>query len=127
MSSKGEDGRAYTIDGKIFRDANGACFTSNESIVYLEFPCFPPSEIVDVHSENLQEFFDEIDSAEEETIDTDIDNSLVVDLENLNEYLAYLQDEDPQALIVIESELVEALNTVRKMQQESFNAQNNIN
>ena len=42
------DGRAYNIDGKIFRELNGCCFTSKDSRVYIEFPYTPKSEYVDV-------------------------------------------------------------------------------
>jgi hypothetical protein len=45
---KGADGRAYDIDGKIFREPNGACYTGRESRVYITFPYSPKSEYVDV-------------------------------------------------------------------------------
>lgn len=45
---KGSDGRAYDIDGRIFREPNGACFTNRDSRVYIEFPYTPKREYVDV-------------------------------------------------------------------------------
>lgn len=45
---KGEDGRAYDIDGRIFREPSGVCFTSRDSRVYIEFPYMPKREYVDV-------------------------------------------------------------------------------
>ena len=42
------DGRAYDIDGKIFREPSGACYTNSESRVYIEFPYTPTREYVDV-------------------------------------------------------------------------------
>ena len=47
---KGSDGRAYDIDGRIFREPDGACFTSKDSRVFIEFPYTPTTEIVDVQS-----------------------------------------------------------------------------
>lgn len=44
---KGADGRAYDIDGKIFRDPNGALSTNIDSRVYIEFPYTPKSEYID--------------------------------------------------------------------------------
>jgi hypothetical protein len=40
-------GRAYDIDGKIFRDPDGSCFTNADSRVYIEFPYTPKREYVD--------------------------------------------------------------------------------
>lgn len=45
---KSEDGRAYDIDGRVFRDPDGACFTSSESRVYIEFPYTPTRTYVDM-------------------------------------------------------------------------------
>lgn len=45
---KEADGRAYDIDGKVFREPNGACYTSRESRVYVEFPYVPTTEYIDV-------------------------------------------------------------------------------
>lgn len=46
---KETDGRAYDMDGRIFREPNGACFTSRESRVYITFPYTPTREYVDVN------------------------------------------------------------------------------
>lgn len=40
--------RAYDIRGKVFREPNGACFTSGESHIDVEFPYTPHQEVVDV-------------------------------------------------------------------------------
>lgn len=45
---KGPDGRAYDINGKVFREPSGACFTNSESRVYVAFPYVPTTEYVDV-------------------------------------------------------------------------------
>lgn len=45
---KDADGRAYDIDGKIFREPDGACYTNRESHVYVTFPYAPTREYVDV-------------------------------------------------------------------------------
>jgi hypothetical protein len=45
---KGKDGRAYDSTGKIFRESNGACYTSRESRVYIEFPYTPKAKYIDV-------------------------------------------------------------------------------
>ena len=45
---KDEDGRAYDIDGKVFIEPSGACFTSIDSRVYVEFPYVPKTEYVDL-------------------------------------------------------------------------------
>lgn len=42
------DGQAYDINGRIFREPNGACYTSSESRVPVTFPYTPKSEYVDV-------------------------------------------------------------------------------
>lgn len=42
------DGKAWDIDGRIFREPNGVCFTSRESRVYITFPYTPVREYVDV-------------------------------------------------------------------------------
>jgi hypothetical protein len=44
---KGEDGRAYDIDGIIWRDPDGSCFTNGSSRVYVDFPYTPKSEYRD--------------------------------------------------------------------------------
>lgn len=45
---KGPDGQAYDIDGKVFREPSGSCYTNGESRVPLTFPCTPKTEYVDV-------------------------------------------------------------------------------
>lgn len=45
---KEADGRAYDIDGKIFRDPDGSCYTNKDSRVYVTFPYTPKREYVDV-------------------------------------------------------------------------------
>lgn len=42
-----EDGKAYDIEGKIFRDPDGCCYTSSDSRVYITFPYTPTREYVD--------------------------------------------------------------------------------
>jgi hypothetical protein len=49
---KNAEGRAYDIDGKIFRERDGCCFTNKNSHVYIDFPYTPKSEYIDVpHNE----------------------------------------------------------------------------
>jgi hypothetical protein len=48
---KDADGRAYDIEGRVFREPNGECFTSRESRVYIAFPYTPKTEYVDVPTE----------------------------------------------------------------------------
>ena len=48
---KGPDGRAYDINGRIFCESNGCCYTSRDCRVYIEFPYTPKCEYVDVPSE----------------------------------------------------------------------------
>ncbi len=45
---KDADGRAYDIQGKVFREPDGCCFTNSDSRVYIEFPYTPKTEYVDV-------------------------------------------------------------------------------
>lgn len=45
---KGADGRAYDINGKVFREPSGSCYTNGSSRVYVEFPYTPKTEYVDV-------------------------------------------------------------------------------
>lgn len=45
---KGPDGRAYDIDGYVFREKSGACFTNKDSRRYVEFPYTPKTEYIDV-------------------------------------------------------------------------------
>jgi hypothetical protein len=47
---KGGDGKAYDIDGRIFREPNGACYANRESRIYVTFPYTPTREYVDVPS-----------------------------------------------------------------------------
>lgn len=46
-----ENGEAYDIDGRIFREPDGSCFTSRESHVPVTFPYTPKREYVDVPSD----------------------------------------------------------------------------
>jgi|GEM_PF-1161834 len=46
------DGRAYDIDGRVFREPNGCTYTSHDSRVYVEFPYTPKREYVDVPGED---------------------------------------------------------------------------
>lgn len=48
---KEADGRAYDIDGRIFRDPDGTCVTNRDSRVFVTFPYTPTSEYVDRTSE----------------------------------------------------------------------------
>lgn len=43
---KGADGRAYDIDGIIFRDEDGSTYTNIESRVYVAFPYTPERQYV---------------------------------------------------------------------------------
>lgn len=47
---EGVDGKAYNFQGRVFRHANGSCYTSSESRVYIDFPYNVPDkpEYVDV-------------------------------------------------------------------------------
>lgn len=42
------DGKTYDIDGRVFREPDGACFTNKDSRVYVTFPYTPTREYVDV-------------------------------------------------------------------------------
>lgn len=46
-----KDGEAYDIEGRIFREPNGACFTSRDSRTPVTFPYMPKHEYVDVEEE----------------------------------------------------------------------------
>lgn len=50
---KGADGRAYDIDGRVFREPSGVCFHSRDSHVYVEFPYTPKTEYLDVPDRGL--------------------------------------------------------------------------
>lgn len=41
-------GAAYDINGRVFREPDGICYTSSGSRVYVEFPYSPKTEYVDV-------------------------------------------------------------------------------
>lgn len=43
-----KDGQAYDIEGRIFREPDGGCFTSFDSRVNVAFPYTPKREYVDV-------------------------------------------------------------------------------
>lgn len=45
---KGADGKAYDIQGKIFREPNGCCYQNRESRVFIEFPYTPTIEYINV-------------------------------------------------------------------------------
>jgi hypothetical protein len=45
---KGADGKAYDIQGKVFREPGGSCYTGYDSRVYVTFPYTPKIEYVDV-------------------------------------------------------------------------------
>jgi len=42
------NGQAYDLDGRIFREPNGVCFTNRDSITLVTFPYTPTSVYVDV-------------------------------------------------------------------------------
>ena len=43
---------AYDIQGKVFKEPNGSCYTSRDSRVFIEFPYVPKTEYVDVPFES---------------------------------------------------------------------------
>lgn len=43
---RNKDGRAYDIEGKVFIDPDGSCYTNGDSAVYIEFPYTPKTEYV---------------------------------------------------------------------------------
>ena len=43
-----EDGEVYDINGKVFREPDGMCYTNHESRVPVTFPYDPVTEYVDV-------------------------------------------------------------------------------
>ena len=43
-----ENGEAYDIQGRIFREPSGACFTNRDSKVPVTFPYVPKAEYVDL-------------------------------------------------------------------------------
>lgn len=42
------DGQAYDIEGRIFREANGTCYTNAKSFVPITFPYTPTKDYIDV-------------------------------------------------------------------------------
>lgn len=48
-----KNGKAYDIEGKIFEDDNGCCYTSRESRVDVEFPYVPKHEYIKVKTEDV--------------------------------------------------------------------------
>lgn len=42
------DGQAYDIDGRVFREPSGCCYTNGDSFVPITFPYTPKTEYVDV-------------------------------------------------------------------------------
>jgi hypothetical protein len=42
------DGQAYDIQGKVFREPSGACYTCSDSFVPITFPYTPTTVYVDV-------------------------------------------------------------------------------
>jgi len=51
---KDETGEAYDINGKVFREPSGSCYTSFESRVPVTFPYTPTTEYVDVVEPDTQ-------------------------------------------------------------------------
>lgn len=50
---KDYNGRTYDIDGKIFCEPDGDCYTNSDSVVDITFPYLPKKEYIDVpYSEN---------------------------------------------------------------------------
>lgn len=47
---KDKNGKSYWVDGRVFRDKDGDCYTNSDSRVYIEFPWAVPDgpEYVDV-------------------------------------------------------------------------------
>lgn len=41
------NGQAYDIDGRVFREPSGACYTNRDSFVPVAFPYWPKTEYVD--------------------------------------------------------------------------------
>jgi len=51
---KDSTGDAWFIDGRIFREENGSCFTNKKSSVPVTFPCYPESVYVDITKEQYE-------------------------------------------------------------------------
>lgn len=47
-----QNGQAYDIDGKVFREPDGSCFTNFDSRVPVTFPYTPKREYVDIPARN---------------------------------------------------------------------------
>jgi hypothetical protein len=45
------DGQAYDINGRVFREPSGSCYTNRDSFVPVTFPYTPKTEYVDVPAE----------------------------------------------------------------------------
>lgn len=48
------DGQAYDIEGKVFREPNGVCYTNSKSFVPITFPYTPKREYVEVKADEQQ-------------------------------------------------------------------------
>lgn len=46
--SKRFDGQPYDINGKVFREPDGCCYTSKDSAVQISFPYTPKTEYIEV-------------------------------------------------------------------------------
>lgn len=46
------DGQAYDIEGRIFREPSGSCYTSRDSLVPVVFPYTPKHKFIDVPAED---------------------------------------------------------------------------
>lgn len=46
------NGQPYDIDARVFREPNGSCYTSRESMVPITFPYVPKTEYVDVKGDS---------------------------------------------------------------------------
>jgi hypothetical protein len=46
------NGQAYDLDGRVFREPNGSCYTSGDSRVPITFPYTPKTEYVDVKGDS---------------------------------------------------------------------------
>jgi hypothetical protein len=46
------NGQPYDLDGRVFREPNGSCYTSKDSMVPITFPYTPKTEYVDVKGDS---------------------------------------------------------------------------
>jgi hypothetical protein len=46
------NGQPYDLDGRVFREPDGACYTSKDSMVPITFPYTPKTEYVDVKGDS---------------------------------------------------------------------------